>query len=101
MLFTGVHIVHAFAAPAADIAAPHKLALAALDVPHHMGIVASAAAEQVAAVRAGGCAVAAAPPGTRNAPPLVLQAVVGRLVQVDKLVFVERSVLVLPPGLLP
>lgn len=97
-----MHVVHALAAPAADEAAPDELALAALDVSHHVRVVSSAAAQQVAAVRFGGCPVAAAPPGASDAPPPVLQAVVGGLVEEDELVFVDgEATLLLPPRLLP
>lgn len=100
-LFTGVHVVHALAASAVDVAAPDKFALTALDVPHHMSVVASAAAKQVAAIRASGGPVAAAPPGAGDATPPVLQAVVWRLVQVDEFVFVHKMALVLFSGLPP
>ena len=96
----GVHVVHALAAPAADVAAPHELALAALDVSHHVRVVSAAAAQQVATVRSGGRPVAPAPSGASDAAAPVLQAVVGRLVEEDELVFVDRKeTLVLPPRL--
>ena len=99
--FTGVHVVHALTAPAADVAAPDELALAALNVSHHVRVVSSPAAEQVAAVRPGGGPVAAAASGPGYAPPPVGQAVVWRLVQVDELVFVDGPALILPPRFLP
>lgn len=80
-----VHVIHAFTAPAAHVATPHKLALAALHVPLHPGVVATAAAQQAATVRPGGRAVAAAPLCASDAPPPVLHAVVGRFVYVDQL----------------
>ncbi len=101
-LFAGVHVVHALAAPAADVTAPDELALAALDVSHHVCVVSSAAAQQVAAVGAGGRPVAAASSGPGDAPPPVLQAVVGRLVEEDELLFVDgEAMLILPPRLPP
>lgn len=97
VLLTGVHVVHALAAPAVDVAAPHKLALTALDVSDHMCVVSSAAAQQVAAVRPRGRPVAPAPSGAHDAPPPVLQTVVWRLVEEDELVFVHMETpLVLP-----
>lgn len=102
VLLTCMHVVHALAAPAVDIAAPHKLALAALDVSDHVCVVSSATAQQVAAVRPRGRPVAATPSGTRDAPPPVLQAVVWRLVEEDELMFVHmEAVLVLPSRLPP
>lgn len=103
LLFTGVHVIHALAAPAADVAAPDELAFAALDVSHHMCVVSSAAAQQVAAVRPGGRPVAAASSGSGDATPLILQAVVWRLVEEDELLFVNGEATLiffptLPPG---
>lgn len=43
-LLTSVDISHAFAPPAADVAAPDKLTLTPLHVSNHMGVVASATA---------------------------------------------------------
>lgn len=101
VLLTGVHVVHALAAPAVDVAAPHKLALAALDVSDHVCVVSSAAAQQVAAVRPRRRPVAPAPSGARDAPPPVLQTVVWRLVEEDELVFVYMETLLVLPLHLP
>lgn len=51
-LLASVYVSHAFASPAADIAAPDELALAPLHVPDHVRVVAAATAKEVAAVRA-------------------------------------------------
>lgn len=100
-LFTGVHVVHALTALAADITAPDELALTALDASHHMRVVSTAAAQEVAAVRAGGGAVAVPPPGADDTPPAVLQAVVWRLVEEDELLLVNREPMLILPGLPP
>lgn len=100
--FAGVQIVHALTASAADVTAPDKLALAALDVSHDVRVVAAAAAQQATAIGAGGGPVAVAPPGAGNAPPIILQAVVWRLVEEDELLLVdEEATLILPPHLPP
>lgn len=52
-LLAGVHVIHRFAATAANVTAPNELALAAFDVSYHVCIVAPATAQQVAAVRPG------------------------------------------------
>lgn len=96
-----MHVVHALAASAVDVAAPDELALTALDMSHQVGVVASAAAQQDAAVGAGGRSVAAASSGAGHAPPPVLQAVVRRLVDEDELVRLDRGAALLPPGLPP
>lgn len=57
-LLASVDISHAFTPPAANIAAPDELALTPLHVSDHVGVVASAAAEEVAAVRTLGRTVA-------------------------------------------
>lgn len=49
-LLASVDVSHAFTPPAADIAAPDKLALTPLHMPDHVGVVASATAEEVAAI---------------------------------------------------
>lgn len=101
-LLARVHVVHALAAPAANKAAPHELALAALHVSHHVRVVSPAAAQQVAVVRSGRGPVAAASSGSGDATPAILHAVVRRLVDEDELFFVGRvPSLVLPPGLPP
>lgn len=92
-----MHVIHAFTASAADVAAPHKLTFTALDTPDHMCVVTSAAAQQVAATGATGRAAAAASSGARHAPAPVLHAVVWRPVEVDELLFGDWKV----PWLLP
>lgn len=96
-----MHVVHALAALAADIAAPDELALTALDASHHVRVVSTATAQEVAAIRAGGGAVAVAPPGADDTPPVVLQAVVWRLVEEDELLLVNREPMLILPGLPP
>ena len=49
-LLASVDISHAFTPPAADITAPDKFAFTSLHMPDHMGVVASATAEEVAAI---------------------------------------------------
>lgn len=51
-LLTSVDIGHAFTPPAADVTAPDKLTLTPLHVPDYVGVVASATAEEVTAIRA-------------------------------------------------
>jgi hypothetical protein len=50
VLLTSVNISHAFTPPAADITAPDELTLASFHVPDHVGVIASAAAEEVTAI---------------------------------------------------
>lgn len=99
-----MRVVQALAAPAADVAAPDELALAALHVSDQVRVVASAAAQQVAAVRSRRGSVAAAPLGAGHATAPVLHAVVRGLVEEDELMFVERNptlALPLPLGPVP
>lgn len=49
-LLTSVDVSHTFTPPAADVAAPDELTLTPLHVPDHMGVVAPATAEEVAAI---------------------------------------------------
>ena len=102
--FTGVYVRHALAATATHVAAPHELAGAARDVPHHPGVVATPAAQQAAAVRPAGRPAAGPAAGAQAAAPRVLQAVVGRLVEVEEAVPLQRHAaahLVLAADLLP
>lgn len=95
-----MHVIHALTAAAANVAAPNELALAALHVSDHVGVVPPPAAQQVAAVWSCRCPVTTPPSGASDPPPLVLQAVVRRLVEEDELVFVDlRVALLFPPGL--
>lgn len=84
-LFARVNVIHGLAASAAHVAAPDELALAAFHMTHHMCVVSTATAQQVAAVRPGRCAVTAAPPSPGHAQPPVLHAIIGRLVEEDEL----------------
>lgn len=88
-LLTSVDVSHAFTPPAADVAAPDELTLTPLHVPDHVGVVASATAEEVAAISASGCTVALPALGPRNTQFLVLHTVVGRLMNVQQVVLVN------------
>lgn len=106
-LLARVDVRHAFAPPTAHVAAPDELALAALHVPHHVRVVAAAAAEQVAAVGALGRPVALPALRPRDAQPVVLHAVIGGLVQVEQVLLANRDPPLLflspahfPPGFL-
>lgn len=85
-LLASVDVSHAFTPPAADVAAPNKLALAPLHVPDHVGVVASAAAKEVAAVRALRRAVAFSALGPGDPSFLILDAVIGRLINVEEFI---------------
>lgn len=50
-LFARVHVHHGDTRFALDVAAPDETAEASLHFTHHLGVVASAAAEEVAAIR--------------------------------------------------
>lgn len=94
-------VVHALAAPAADVAAPHKLTVTALDMADHMCVVTPAAAQQVAAIGAAGSAVTTAPPGAWHTTLMVLYTVVWRFVDEDELSSVNREVEPVFPDLFP
>lgn len=49
-LLASVDISHALTPPAANVAAPNKLTLTPLHVSDHVGVVAAATAEEVAAI---------------------------------------------------
>lgn len=89
-LLASVDVSHAFAPSAAHVAAPNKLALAPLHVPDHVGVVASATAEEVAAVRALWRAVAFSALRARDPQFLVLYAVIGRLINVEQILLANR-----------
>lgn len=86
----GVDVSHALAPPAAHVAAPDELALAPLHVSDHVGVVASATAEEVAAPRALRCAVAFSALCARDPDFLVLYTVVGRLMDVEQVLLADR-----------
>lgn len=99
--FTGVHVVHALTASAADVAAPDKLTVAALDVSDDVCVVSSAAAHQVAAIGTGAGPVTAAPSCANDAMSPVCHAVIWRPVDEDELLFVNGGVELVPPPSLP
>ena len=88
-LLASVDISHAFTPPAADIAAPDKLALASLHVPDHVSVVAPAAAEEVAAVCALWRAVALSALGPWDPEFLILYTVIRRLINVEQIILVD------------
>lgn len=84
MLLAGVYVGHALAPPAAHVAAPHELALAALHGPEDVGVVAAPAAQQVTALGALRRAVTLPALRPGDPQPLVLNTVIGRFVHVQQ-----------------
>ena len=88
-LLASVDISHAFTPPAADITAPDKFALTSLHVPDHMGVVASATAEEVAAIGALRRAVALSALSPWNPEFLILNTVIGGLIDVEQIILAD------------
>lgn len=88
-LLASVHISHAFAPPAADITAPDEFAFTSLHVPDHMGVVASATAEEVAAICALRRAVTLSALSPWDPEFLILNTVIGRLIDVEQIILAD------------
>lgn len=84
-LLAGKHLSSLAASVALDEAAPLELAVALPDARVLVGVVASAAAHEVAAIRVGGSVVAEAAPCAGAARGGVLLAVVRRALQVHQI----------------
>jgi len=71
---------------ALDVAAPVEFALAAFLDRRFVGVVTPTAAHQVASVHSGGCPVARPPVGSEGSDGFIVEAIVGRFVEINQIV---------------
>lgn len=89
-LLTSVDVSHALTPPAADIAAPDEFTLTPLHVPDHVGVVASATAQEVAAICTLRSTVAFSALCPWDPQLFIFHTVVGRLINIEQVILTDR-----------